>query len=52
MSSHVGPVVVGIFLQEEKAVPEVLGGPQALSREDPNFLLEQGNPMCIYYLSG
>jgi hypothetical protein len=47
MSSLVGPIVIGIFPQEEKVVPEELDGSQASSSEDPNFLLEQGKPRCI-----
>jgi hypothetical protein len=44
MSLHVGPVVMGIFSQEEKVVPEELGGPQEPSSEDINFLLGQSKP--------
>jgi hypothetical protein len=42
MSWHVGHI--GIIPQVEKTIPEELGGPQALNREDPNFSLEQGKP--------
>jgi hypothetical protein len=47
MSSHVGPVVVGVFPHDEKAIPEELGGPQVPSSKDPNFPLEQGKPQYI-----
>jgi hypothetical protein len=47
MPSHVGPIVVGIFPQEEKAVLEELSGPQMASSDDPNFSLEQGKARCI-----
>jgi hypothetical protein len=47
ISSHLGPVAVGVFPKEEKVEQEELGGPQALSSEDPNFLLEQDKPRCI-----
>jgi hypothetical protein len=45
--SHVGPVVGGVFPEEEKVEQEVLGGPQAPSCEELNPTLEQGKPWCI-----
>jgi hypothetical protein len=42
LSSHVGLVVIDVFLQEEKVIPEDVGGPQAPSNEDPNFVFEKG----------
>jgi hypothetical protein len=47
ITSHVGPVVVGVFPKEEKVEQEVLGGPQAPSSEELNLSLEQGKPWCI-----
>jgi hypothetical protein len=47
MSSHIGPIVMGIYMQEEKVIPEELGGAQVPSSEDPNFSLEQGKLQCI-----
>jgi hypothetical protein len=46
MSSHVGPVIIGVFPKEKEAVPENLGSQQAPSSEDPNFSFEQGKPWC------
>jgi hypothetical protein len=45
--SHVGTIVVGIFLKEEKVEQEEFGGPQAPSIEERNLALEQGKPQCI-----
>jgi hypothetical protein len=47
MSSHVGPIVVWIFLKEEKVEQEEFRGPQAPSIEEHNPMLEQGKPRCI-----
>jgi hypothetical protein len=38
---------VGAFLKEEKVEQEELGGPEAPSSEDHNFLLDQGKLGCI-----
>jgi hypothetical protein len=50
ISSHVGPVVVGVFPEEKKVEQEIPGGPQALSCEELNPAVEQGKPQCIYIL--
>jgi hypothetical protein len=42
LSSHVGPIVIDVFPQEEKVVPEEVGAPQAPSNEDPNFAFGKG----------
>jgi hypothetical protein len=47
MSSHVGPVIVGVFPQEEKVVPKEFGGQQVSSAMKTNILFEQGKPRCI-----
>jgi hypothetical protein len=41
--SHVGPVVGGVFLEEEQVEQEVTGGPEAPSCEC-NLTVEQGKP--------
>jgi hypothetical protein len=45
-SSHVGPVIIGDFLQEKEAVPEEFGGQQTSSTAEINFPFEQGKPQC------
>jgi hypothetical protein len=47
MSSHLGLVVGGVLLEEEKVEQEVPGGSQAPSFEKINPTLEQGKPWCI-----
>jgi hypothetical protein len=44
LSSHVGPVIGGVVLKEEKVEQEVPGGSQATSFEDVNP--EQGKPIA------
>jgi hypothetical protein len=46
-SSHVGPVIVGVFPKDDKVEQEEFGGPQAQSSEELNPSLEQGKPRCI-----
>jgi hypothetical protein len=41
--SHVGPVVGGVFLEEEQVEQEVTGGPEAPSCEC-NLTVEHGKP--------
>jgi hypothetical protein len=45
LSSHVGPVIGGLVLKEEKVEQEVPRGLQAMSFEELNS--EQGKPQCI-----
>jgi hypothetical protein len=33
MSSHVGPIIVDVFLQEKEAEPEEFGGQQTSKRD-------------------
>jgi hypothetical protein len=47
ISSHVGLVVVRVFLEGEKVKQKVFGGPQAPSYEELNPTLEQDKPRCI-----
>jgi hypothetical protein len=47
ISSHVGHVVGGVLLEEEKEKHDVPGGPQALSCEELKLALEHGKPRCI-----
>jgi hypothetical protein len=47
ITSHVGPVVGGVFVEKEKVEQEVLDGPQAPSCEELNPALEQRKPWCI-----
>jgi hypothetical protein len=47
MSSHIEPMVRGVFPEEGKVEQEVPGGPQAPSCEELNVALEQGKPRCI-----
>jgi hypothetical protein len=44
MTSHVGPIVVGGFLQEKEVGLEELGGQQASSTVETNFSIKQGKP--------
>jgi hypothetical protein len=48
MSSHVGAMVDGVFVEKEKVEQEVPDGPQAPSCEVLNPTIEQGKPRCIY----
>jgi hypothetical protein len=47
MSSHVGHVVFGDFLQEKEAIAEELGGQQASSATETNFSFKQDKPRCM-----
>jgi hypothetical protein len=47
ITSHVGPMVGGVFPEEEKVEQEVLGGPHAPNCEEVNPTLKQGKPRCI-----
>jgi hypothetical protein len=47
ISSHIGPIIGGVFLKEEKVEHEISGGPQAPCCEELNPVLEQGKPWCI-----
>jgi hypothetical protein len=47
MSSHVGTIIVGGFLQDKEVVLEELGGQHLSRAADTNLPFDQGKPRCI-----
>jgi hypothetical protein len=44
MSSYVGPIIIGGFLQEKEVIPEKFGGQHMSSAANSNISFEYGKP--------